>query len=311
MDLDWLKDFLALAEKRNFSRAADARNVTQPAFSRRIRALEDWIGTPLFVRGAHGASLTSAGAHFRPIAEETMHALQRGRREAKALGKREASLSIAATHALSFTFFPRWIRKHVRFEALGTLNLISDSMEACEEIMLGGEVDFLLCHYHAAAPTRFDADRFRSISVGSDTLVPVCAPDAGGRPAWPLPAALQRPTRLLAYSQASGLGRILAAHQSAWGDAVGLETVFTSHHAATLMTMAREGHGAAWLPQTLIEDELAHVRLVRAGPETVDIAVEIRLFRSCDARNPAADELWTLLSGEPNQRLNRQQAPPA
>jgi DNA-binding transcriptional LysR family regulator len=45
MDLDWLKDFLVLAEKRNFSRAADARNVTQPAFSRRIRALEDWIGT--------------------------------------------------------------------------------------------------------------------------------------------------------------------------------------------------------------------------------------------------------------------------
>ena len=51
MDLDWLKDFLALAELKTFSRAADARNVTQPAFSRRIRALEDWIGAPLFVRG--------------------------------------------------------------------------------------------------------------------------------------------------------------------------------------------------------------------------------------------------------------------
>ena len=48
MDLDWLKDFLTLAEQKNFSRAADARNVSQPAFSRRIRALEDWIGTALF-----------------------------------------------------------------------------------------------------------------------------------------------------------------------------------------------------------------------------------------------------------------------
>jgi len=36
-----------LAERRNFSRAAEARHVTQPAFSRRIRALEDWVGTPL------------------------------------------------------------------------------------------------------------------------------------------------------------------------------------------------------------------------------------------------------------------------
>src|SRR3954447_19571202 len=48
------------------------------------------------------------------------------------------------------------IRRHMHFEALGTLNLISDSMDACEQIMLGGEVHFLLCHYHAETPTRFE-----------------------------------------------------------------------------------------------------------------------------------------------------------
>ena len=55
---------------------------------------------------------------------------------------------------------------------------------------------------------------------------------------------------LLAYSQASGLGRILAAHQAGNDETLKLETVFTSHLAATLMTMAREGHGLAWLPLT-------------------------------------------------------------
>ena len=133
MDLDWLRDYLSLAEKRNFSRAADARNVTQPAFSRRIRALEDWIGTPLFVRGAHGAMLTPAGSHFRPIAEEMMRVLHRARRETKALGEREAALSIAATRALSFTFFPGWIRKHLRFDALGTLRLLESFRGKPEE----------------------------------------------------------------------------------------------------------------------------------------------------------------------------------
>ncbi|MBL9048416.1 MAG: LysR family transcriptional regulator, partial [Tabrizicola sp.] len=44
MDLNWLEDFLALAESRSFSRAAEVRGVTQSAFSRRIRALEDWLG---------------------------------------------------------------------------------------------------------------------------------------------------------------------------------------------------------------------------------------------------------------------------
>jgi DNA-binding transcriptional LysR family regulator len=292
MDLDWLRDFLALADEKNFSRAADARHVTQPAFSRRIRALEDWVGTPLFERSAQGASLTPAGVHFRPLAEELMRTLRRAQRETRAVGTREtASLSIAATHALSFTFFPGWIRKHVRLEALGTLNLVSDSMEACEEIMLAGEVDFLLCHYHADAPTRFDPDRFQSVAVGSDTLLPVSAPNAEGYPLWPLVVDLDRQTRLLAYSPASGLGRILAAHQVTGSQAPGLDSVFTSHHAATLMSMAREGHGIAWLPQTLIEDDLAFGRLVRAGAEEAAIAVEIRLFRSTDAKNSAANEL--------------------
>ncbi len=299
MDLDWLKDFLALAEQKNFSRAAEARNVTQPAFSRRIRALEDWIGVPLFLRSAQGATLTPAGAYFQPLAQDLLRNLQRLQRETRAVGEDErGALSIAATHALSFTFFPGWIRRHMRFEALGTLNLSSDSMAACEQIMLGGEVHFLLCHHHAQAPTRFEAARFQSIQVGDDMLVPLCAPDAGGLPLWPLPGTSERPARLLAYSQASGLGRILSAQAALAQDTAGMATVFTSHLAATLLTMARDGHGIAWLPLTLAEEDLARARLVRAGPERFDIPIEIRLFRSPDCRNDAADELWASLSAE-------------
>ena len=42
MELAWLEDFLALARERNFSRAAEVRHISQPAFSRRVRMLEDW-----------------------------------------------------------------------------------------------------------------------------------------------------------------------------------------------------------------------------------------------------------------------------
>lgn len=293
MDLDWLKDFLALAELKSFSRAADARNVTQPAFSRRVRALEDWIGTPLFVRGAQGVSLTEAGAHFLPAAGDIMRGLERARRDTRSVGERDrAGLSIAATHALSFTFFPGWIRAQLQFETFGALSLISDSMEGCEQIMLSGEVHFLLCHHHPAAPARFDTERFESVQVGTDVLVPLCAPARDGRPAWVLGDDAAEPARYLAYSQASGLGRILSAHPVSGDAAAKMHIAFTSHLAAALMTMAREGHGIAWLPSTLAEDEVSHRRLVRAGPDRFDIPVEIRLFRSPDCRNHKADELW-------------------
>ena len=283
MEIDWLKDFLALEEHGSFSRAADARNVSQPAFSRRIRALEEWIGAPLFQRGAQGAGLTLAGAHFKPLAGELLRAVEQARRDTRAVGERDtASLSIAATHALSFTFFPGWIRAHADFHDLGAVNLLSDSMEACERIMLAGEVHFLLCHCHPGVPNRLSRDRFESIVVGGDTLLPLRAPTGAAG-------------RLLDYSPASALGRILDAVAAVKAEAAGLETAFTSHLAATLLSMTREGHGVAWLPQVLAEDDLRDGRLIRAGGDHLDVAMEIRLFRSPDCRNKAADDLWARL----------------
>ena len=41
MQIKWLEDFKELAKTRSFSRAAENRNVTHPAFGRRIKALEE------------------------------------------------------------------------------------------------------------------------------------------------------------------------------------------------------------------------------------------------------------------------------
>ena len=104
-------------------------------------------------------------------------------------------------------------------------------------------------------------------------------------------------TRVLGYSPASGLGRILATQHAGLRRIVGVEIAFTSHLAATLLTMAREGLGAAWLPLTLTDDDLRSGRLIRAGASTFDIPVDIRLFRSPDCRSHAADQLWDHLNG--------------
>ena len=53
MDLNWLRDFESLARTRNFTRAATERNITQSAFSRRIKALESWVGSPMVNRATY------------------------------------------------------------------------------------------------------------------------------------------------------------------------------------------------------------------------------------------------------------------
>jgi LysR family transcriptional regulator, hypochlorite-specific transcription factor HypT len=293
MELDWLEDFAALAEHGNFSRAAQARHVTQPAFSRRIRALEDWVGTPLFCRGQQGVTLTPAGEQFRPGAEEMVRRVHQLRSEAReTAGKEATTLRFAATHALSFTFFPQWIRGFEPSAALATIRLISDHLHACEELMLHGQAQFLLCHHHGDAPERFPSGQFRSIVVGADVLVPLSGPDAAGRARWRLPGTREAPAHYLDYSPESGLGRIIAARREHDPRALALEVVFTSHLAAALLSMARDGRGIAWLPRSLAGDDMAASRLLRAGDESFDIPLDIRLVRPQALQSAAAEELW-------------------
>jgi LysR family transcriptional regulator, hypochlorite-specific transcription factor HypT len=303
MELNWLDDFIALAEHRNFSRAAEARHVTQPAFSRRIRALEDWVGTPLVIRAPQGVVLNAAGEILRKQAAGlTRDLLQMRRAALKAAGREGATLTIAATHALSFTFFPGWIRAFAPLETLGTLNLVSDTMAACERILQAGDADFLLCHVGTEVPMGLALDAFASMVVGIDRLVPVSAPDVSGAARWPLPGKPDAPARLLAYSEASGLARILQATRKSGGEPLALDPVFTSPLAATLQTMARQGHGLAWLPQTMAAEDLAAGRLVDAGGGRHSVDVEIRLFRPKRRQSNAAETFWKAMSEQSSPR---------
>ncbi len=62
METKWLEDFVSLAETRSFSRSAQLRHVTQPAFSRRIQALEAWAGIDLVDRSSYPV-IGSLGRH--------------------------------------------------------------------------------------------------------------------------------------------------------------------------------------------------------------------------------------------------------
>ena len=72
MESRWLEDFLSLVDTRNFSRSAQARYTTQPAFSRRIKSLEEWVGAQLFNRTSQPVTLTLAGERFRLVAEDVL-----------------------------------------------------------------------------------------------------------------------------------------------------------------------------------------------------------------------------------------------
>lgn len=293
MEAAWLEDFVALAETLNFSRAAERRNVTQPAFSRRIRALEGWVGAALVDRASHRLALTPAGEAFLPAAREVLHRLERGRQEAReAAAEDEAGLRFIATHALSLTFFPAWLGRLEAHHATGPIQLLADHMVACERMMRDGLGQFLLCHHHPAAPSLGEPD-FIALALDTDVLVPVSARHADGTPLFALPGTAEAPLTALTYSQQSGMGRILDAARARDGKTAVLKPVFASHLAVALKAMAVEGRGLAWCPLSLVAEELAPGgRLTRAGGPEWDVPMEVRLVRPRARLAPAAEAFW-------------------
>jgi len=293
MNLSWLEDFLALAASGNFSRAAQERHMTQPAFSRRIRALESWLDVTLFDRATHPVTLTETGEWFRATAQEILARVARVPDEARAVAQAgAATLRFAATHALSLTFLPQWLRGLESRVPVGPIQLVSDMLQQCEAWMQQGRVQFLLCHTHPQAPGRLDTSAYRSLRVGAETLVPVCAPDRAGRPRHAVGGGARKAVPMLAYSAESGLGRLVSALLGPALQRTRVEPVFTAHLAAVLKSMALDGRGVAWLPHSMVDAELRERRLVEAGDVAWRLQAEIRLFRAAAAQTPAAEAFW-------------------
>jgi LysR family transcriptional regulator, hypochlorite-specific transcription factor HypT len=298
MELKWLEDFLSLAETRNFSRSAELRFTTQPAFSRRIRALEDWVGATLVDRSAQPVALTEAGVSFRNLAEEIVRQLYQGREEIHLASVHVASaIKMAATHSLSLTFFPRWI--HVIEQASGPLNIRLDSGHAgaCVQMMQHGDCHFMLCHTHPSVDVGLNPQQFLSRPVGSDRLLPVSCPDAAGRPVHCLDGA-GGTCRYLAYAETSAIGRAVEHLLERPPHPVHLDRVFVSRLAAVLKSMALDGKGLAWLPESHVAQELASGQLMRAGSTAWDLDVEITIFRPRDRLPAAAESFWNIANAQ-------------
>jgi LysR family transcriptional regulator, hca operon transcriptional activator len=89
MDLRYLRYFIAVAEERSFTRAAERLNTVQPSLSQQIKKLEEvYVGTPLLRRDKHHVELTEAGRVFlteaRSILESVDRAIALVRKTAKA-----------------------------------------------------------------------------------------------------------------------------------------------------------------------------------------------------------------------------------
>lgn len=306
MYIRWIDDLLALADTKNFSRAAEIRHITQSALSRRIRSLEEWVGADLVHRGIYPLELTQAGELFCEQGREALKLLLDARaeirQETRMPGK---AIQIRAGHTLSMTFLPRWMKqfqfRHGQFNTRVVAENVLDAVTALSE----GSCDLMFCYHHPLAPILLAPDKFEHLMLGHEDFIPVTAPLSSGRPTFSLPGRKIAPTPYLAYTSTTFLGRVVDAILKQAPVDPFLERRNEADMAMLLMNMAKEGYGVAWVPESAAMEDLKQGNLVRAGEEEWSTKLEIRVYRASNNANATLQELWQSLRKESAPRILR------
>jgi DNA-binding transcriptional LysR family regulator len=101
VQLQQLSYFIAVAEVRHFTQAAEALGVAQPSLSKQIRALETELGASLFSRARGNITLTPAGESLLPLAKRILADVDTARLEVQELaGLRRGRVRLGATPSL-------------------------------------------------------------------------------------------------------------------------------------------------------------------------------------------------------------------
>lgn len=290
MRLEWLEDLLAVLEAGSLNRAAEQRLLTQPAFSRRIQAIERYVGVDLFDRSRKPAQLRKAVRDQ----QQRMQELAAGLRDLVYEFKRQDReahnrIVIASQHAIAATVAPDLV-KRLASERDISIRLRSANRDECYAMLMTRQADIALLYRSAADPLPADGEFLDQVAVGSERLIPVIARhDLPG-----LRADLKKgQLSVVAYPADVSLGQVLS--QEVFPAIKGAD--FIRRRAETALTLAAlqlalSGVGVAWIPQSLAANEIAGRRLADLSGDLPSSALTVMAVRLSGAKSSAEEAVW-------------------
>lgn len=295
MRLEWLEDILAVAETGSFSEAAERRHLTQSAFSRRIRNIEDQVGAELFDRSRkpvhlhdHVEAQRDQIALVARLLRQLQADLRRGGRMA------ENKLILTSQHSLTTSFTPSIIREIGMRRRDIFIRLRSANLTDCFAQLLSRQAAILIVYRLPGQQHPILETYVESFTLGADRFIPVIAPDA---PAAKGAGDAQADLPYVAYPADVFFGavferQILPTFHDAMTLAPKAETALT----LASLEMAQMGVGVAWVPESLARPSLAAGRLTDLSDGLPHCALEVTAVRLVDDPTPVEAAVWAQLT---------------
>ena len=290
MHLKWLEDVIAVARAASLTEAANARRVTQPAFSRRLRALEDWLGTEIVDRSHKAASLTPvAHAHLEQIETLVRH-FHRLRDDIALWRRHNGSLALVAQHSLATTVLPRLVVCLGRNQAIAEVRVQAADLPECHALLMDGGADILIA-YETASDSPFPNENADHLTLATDRLIPVVASGVMGE--------ISRTARhggvidVVSYPKAVFFGSVLHRHVlPALKDRNDIRIRCETALASGVMEMVLAGLGVGWVPRLLAGDKLDQGHLIDLSDMIGHVPLFIVATRLRSTAPGVADTAW-------------------
>ncbi|WP_417726791.1 LysR family transcriptional regulator [Roseovarius sp.] len=277
MRLEWLDDILAVADAGSLARASEIRHVSQSAFTRRLRAIEEALGVPLFDRRRKPVVLLpeieAQAGEMRALATQLRHLRETLTQSAGARG-----LTLACQHAITTTHSPA-IVSILTAQGGRPVRVRSDNREECLLRLLSGEADLAVVYaVPEIAPLTLNRS-FEQVLLGRERLLPVAAPRLVQGEDLPF----------IGYPADVFLGQIMARTILPRIPA----SRILRRRAETALTLAaheyaRRGIGVAWLPEGMVQRDLDEGRLAPLDHILPGQDMELWMIRLSES----ADDGW-------------------
>ena len=298
MELEWLQDFVSLANTGSFSKSADQRNISQSAFSRRIQALEHWLGASLVNRHTHPISLTDAGSQLIQTANLVIRTIYKTREDYGGNGAgRARTLTMGVANHLSIHYLPHWLKKNAsslgdrKFQCVTGLKAGIGFVE----LLKIHEMDFLLAYGGSVNRKDHDSGLFESAMLGQDVLIPVCRTSFMVQQLHQFPATPEFPLPFVGYMPGSAFSNLINKLVANPQNPIHLKATIETGTAETIKAFVLAGFGLAWLPRLAITRDLADGLLTQLGDERHQIPFNIELFRCTTNTHPDVLMTWERL----------------
>jgi DNA-binding transcriptional LysR family regulator len=288
MELRELEYFVAVAEERQFTRAAARVHVSQSGLSAAIRSLEGELRESLFERTTRRVQLTAAGEALLPEARRALAAAQAGADAVRAVhGLQRGSVALGVMQEMSLIDLPRTLaRYHRRFPGI-ELRLRHAAAGEARRLVLGGELDIAI----TSPPERPNA-RLTCRVLMRTPLVLACRADDPLAARRMVAAADLADRQLVGFPEGWAMRSLAHTFLSRAGNA--LDVQFEVNDTGTALDLVEAGLGVALLAEALVARRRA-LRTVPLRGRRIDWVIAAVTADPAPS-NAAARELWTLLT---------------